>query len=190
MMNRSVSASPGLSAAPQVPLPSPSNTSYSAFPSPPTHTSLPSPANRNAEFASFMPSFPPPPATGSSRLPGTPPPLYRGDSTTTSGDSPQSQRAGIGLNNFHDLPSFSSMRQRGDFETTPDMQPLAGGRFFGQEGRTGAGVSSAPVTPAYAEPSVISSSGRLGKPVKAHAAKTQFRLSASSWQASLARLTV
>lgn len=176
MTHRSdASTSPGLSAAPQVPLPSPANTSYSAFPSPPTHTSLPSPANRAAEFPSFMPSFPPPPALGSARTPGTPPALYRGGSTTTSGDSPQSQRAGIGLNSMHDLPAFSSIHNRRDLDSTPDMADLAGPRFMGQHGRSEGHISSAPVTPAYAEPSLVSSSGRLGKPVKANAAK--FRLS-------------
>ena len=38
-------------------------------------------------------------------------------------------------------------------------------------------VSSAPVTPAYAEPSLVNSSGRFGKPVKANPAKSQFRMS-------------
>ena len=178
MLSRSESASPGLGAAPQVPLPSPANTSYSAFPSPPTHTSLPSPPARTNEYQSFMPSFPPPPPIGSYGAPGTPPALYRGDSSTVStADSPQSQRAGIGLNSMSDLPAFSSIRNRRDLDSTPDMQDLRGGRFLGYEGRSEGHISSAPATPAYAEPSVVSSSGRLGKPVKANAAKTQFRLS-------------
>jgi len=163
--------------------------SQGAYPSPPTHTSLPSPQPRSAP----LPPLPPVGATThlSSEehiIPqDTPPLLIRGDSSTTSatsaGVSPQffpsttanltASESAPGLNIHHKNTYPDAYISSAPLDRTPELGSSSSGRFFGQHGQ----VSSAPVTPAYSEPSVVSSSGRLGKPMKANPAKANFRLS-------------
>lgn len=126
----------------------------------------------------------------------TPPLLVSGERSYTSSSaatqgSPSSLfppvRSGSQIPTSSSLPAFSLNAADGErhlddsddgqfvaLQKTPEMGS-SGPRFqgFGGNGQT----ISAPVTPAYAEPSVISTSGRLGKPLRPNAVKNNFRLS-------------
>ena len=153
----------------------------SSFPSPPTHASLPS-ANQSVQLPSFMPAYPP-------SAPETdlvsPPPLFRNDSDSPAGNaSPRFQQQVKQQQQQSGYMRSASGSVLPPLDSTPEM-PSGGPRFLGHTtpGGTVGGqqISSAPVTPAYAEPSLVNSSGRFGKPVKANTAKSKFRMSESSY---------
>ena len=154
----------------------------SSFPSPPTHASLPS-AHQSVQLPSFMPAYPP-------SAPETdlvsPPALFRNDSDSSVGNaSPRFQQQVMQQQQQQQTGYIRSASGSAlpPLDSTPEM-PSGGPRFLGHTtpGGTVGGqqVSSAPVTPAYAEPSLVNSSGRFGKPVKANPAKSKFRMSESS----------
>lgn len=195
------SLSPNLQNVYSVPLPStsPSNISLphftgGAYPSPPTHTLLPSPPPRPVRLPSFMPSYPPQFIVDDDDRAQPSPPLVRNDSSTTQSTSagvspqfvPRTLMASTSMVASTSLPVLSDSRAHptGDYgaylQRTPEMGSNSDGTFLGHEGRSEVHTTSAPVTPASAVPSLVPSSGRYGKPAKANPAKTNFRLSADS----------
>ena len=163
----------------------PLNMTNGMFPSPPTHTSLPSlSASRPAPFPSLASMNISAAEFSSESLLDTPPLLMRGYSSATqssgasSGPSPQlvSHPMTSHVSSSLSMPSFGARTHKADDISAIDSTPSRNGtepRFLGGYGQ----ISSAPVTPAYAEPSIVPSSGRLGKPMKANPVKTVFRLS-------------
>lgn len=196
------SLSPNLHNVQTMPLPVASPSSIASpqfvggeYPSPPTHTSLPSPPRRPVRLPSFMPSYPPQFMVDDDERPEPTPPLIRNDSNTTqstsAGVSPQAVPQGLAASSSYmiasaSLPvlSDSAFRPQEKYppslQRTPEMGGNSHGTFLGQEGRTDGHTTSAPVTPVYAEKSLVPSSGRYGRPAKANPAKTNFRLSADA----------
>jgi hypothetical protein len=197
-LQASQSLSPNLGAA-DTPLTPPLAFAGGAFPSPPTHTSLPAASSAVAvprqHLPIWMPSYPPDLDNGSNQSIDIPPLLARGDSSTTqsslnsAGLSPVSNSLPFAssvtnIASSHSLPDILPRHKRPEriphLEATPELGSQTAPRFSGKQSQ----VSSAPVTPAYAEPSRVPSSGRLGKPIRAGAAKDNFRLSMYSLCAS------
>lgn len=164
------------------------------YPSPPTHTSLPSPSRRPIQLPSFMPSYPPQFIVDDEDRSQSTPSLIRNNSTTpqssTAGLSPQtgsqSLTASSAMVASASLPMLSETRSgpNGDYLTylqrTPELGSNPHGVFLGHEGGNDGHTTSAPTTPASAIPSLVPSSGRDGKPSKANPVKANFRLSADS----------
>lgn len=157
------------------------------YPSPPTHTSLPSPPPRPVRLPSFMPAYPPQFIMDEDHRSEATPPLMRNVSSGTQRAfgvaSPQllpqpSMAASMSLPVLSDSLSHAT----GDHypQRTPEISGDSNGVFLGHEGQGEGHTTSAPVTPSSAMPSLVPSSGRYGKPLKANPAKTKFRMSADS----------
>lgn len=143
-----------------------------------------------------MPAYPPQFIVDEDERGQPTPPLIRNDSSTTqstsAGVSPQiSARtlaassspmvASASLPVLSNSVSQSSGGYHPHLQRTPELGGNSRGTFLGQEGRSEGHTTSAPVTPVYAsQTSLVSSSGRFGKPAKANPAKNNFRLSADA----------
>lgn len=160
----------------QQPLSAASSSSMRPLSPPPQSPPPPPPSSEYRSPPTFNRSLPSGELSSSLAAPATQYSPYQYSNASLSPSMPASS----GMAPSASMPSFRSKKAEDTIlKKTPEMGSAPEGRFMGAAGQ-GGGVSSAPTTPAWAAPSVVSSSGRQGKPVKANAASKKFRLSESS----------